>query len=77
MKLDLDQIRQIVNEEINKHHKDLNKKLSLYTAKLSKLREEKSQEYLTEDQDSEELLSEVKMLDKVIEDLNRILQNEE
>ena len=80
MELDKDRLLYLIKEEIEKYDKELDKKLSMYTAKLSQLREEKSQEYLLEEHDfaeEKEKLAELRVLDKVLEDLNSILNNEE
>lgn len=78
MKMSKEELRKIVNEEMRKNEKEYNRKLSMYIAKLNKYKRDISSQYLNEsnnENQSRELLGELKVLEKITEDLEDILYN--
>lgn len=76
MKIGEDKLRQIVKEEIRKEDKELNRKLTVYTADLREKLEEESNKYLNEDEGFNEAREEkIEIYNDILSDLNKILYN--
>jgi len=71
------EILQIIKEEIKKEDKELNRKLTKYLAELTRYKRQCTDKFLNESSGADESLGELKVLEKITEDLGKILYNTE